>query len=167
MASPSPPADFESDLVIRFDGGRAFTGELVYTHPTNLNVRLQTSEDAEGYMTELHVLPLLLNPAEGFRLRFLLAGELPAPALSARIAGITELGWFDRDTEPQHLKLLRSLAVTLVVFLLMSSATWAAARYGLAWIAAIPALIGFLLIFLFLFLSLLGPGFRVTTYSIL
>ena len=161
-AQPITPADFEADLIIRVAGGRALSADLVLSHPANLGVRLQPHEDADKYITEVHVPPLLLNPAEGFRVKLLVTGESPTPEVSTRIAGITELGWFDGDTEPRQLRLLRSLGVTFVIFALIAASGWAAVHFGPAWVAAIPAAVGFILIFLFLAFSLLGLGFRIT-----
>jgi hypothetical protein len=143
--------DFEHPLAIFFSrDARALSAELVHRHPSELKVSLQLEEDGEGYITRVLIAPLLLNPADGFRIRVLVAGasdgKQPVSDMSARIAGVTRVDWFDGDTEAGHLRLVRGLFAALPI-VLVTSFLPLFPRIS-KWVLAVPAFVGGFIILL-------------------
>jgi hypothetical protein len=160
---PITSTDFERDIVVRFsDGARALSVDIVHLHPPDLQVVLERIEDSEGYINQINVRPLLLNVAEGFRVKLLVDGPQPRVLVSARVVGVSELAWFDGDTEPVRVKLLRSAFAASSLLVLAAFFIWGTLAGVGEWLVGVPAFVGGMLILLVSFVSFFVLGHRLT-----
>ena len=117
-AVPVPRASWDSHLTIRYgEGARVIAAEVSGASPVELTVDTAWISGDDGSLDEIQVAPLLLNPGDGFKLTLVVDGtgpEVPVPEVSARIAGVSSFGWFDGDSVPLYLRLVRSAAVTAI-----------------------------------------------------